>query len=450
MKKSAITRTAIITVILLALTLTGCSSAFTSPLESSAQKTTMEEAGNVLGVPLPMLAYLPEGYEIRETYINEREVTLLISDEAIERTLVTGEEATGDGSQHYEVKCKMRLVMRWYPEGGMPVRLPVEKVKINENWGFLQDRGDHNALWWDLSSEQGGEAMFEMVLAAGKGVPKEEMVKIAESISMPLIREYPDEVVRAVYEEIKKELFDERNLYDVIQQTGYSSRTIILGFAGEADTEIVDLVRSIIDKEIPGVFLVVEENATRFSEERLRDTPEISRERAIELATDMLTVSVAAVVARGNVRAELHGWYWEVTFDNINAEGEELMPFPLKGPPPGGSASESYPGIYQSVVITVDSGTGDPLSAGASKEPRPGPYVSREQAISSARERITTGISEAWLERAKVEAYLRGDIWIVLFWEEGASAKDSKALDVHRFRVSVDAVTGEAEGLRRG
>jgi len=415
-KKFAITCAAIITVFLLAFTLTGCSSAFTSPLEPSTQKTTLEEAGNILGVPIPVPAYLPEGYEIRETYINDREVTLLISDEAIERTLVTGEDTEVSGSQRYDVKCKMRLVVRWYPEGGVPVRLPVEKVQINESWGFLQDRGDHNALWWDLSPEQDKPAMFEMVLATGKGIPKEELVKVAESISMPLIREYPDEVVRAVYEEIKKELFDERNLYDVIPQTGYSSRTIILGFAGEADTEIVDLVRSIIDREVPGVFLVVEEHVSHF-QESLLESPEISREQAIELATNMLPESVAAIVARGDVRAELHGWYWEVTFDNINAEAEELMPFPLRSPPPGGSASKAYPGIYQSVVLTVDAETGDPLSAGASKEPRPGPYVSREQAISSARERITTGISETWLERAMVEAYLRGDIWIVLFWE---------------------------------
>jgi len=356
---------------------------------------------------------------------------------------VTGEEATGTGSQRYEVKCKMRLVMRWYPEGGAPVRLPVEKVKINENWGFLQDRGDHNALWWDLFSEQGEEAMFEMVLAAGKGTPKEELVKVAESISMPLIREYPDEVVRAVYEEIKRELFDERNLYDVIPQTGYSSQTIILGFAGEADTELVDLVRSIIDKEIPGVFLVVEENATRFSEERLRETPEISQEQAIELATDMLKGAVAAVVARGDVTAQLHGWYWEVSFDNVNATHNELEPFPLMGPPPGGfgCSKSTDEGIYKSVVIAIDADTGDPVSAGASKEPKPGPYVSRTTAINSARERITTRLPEAWLERAKVEAYLRGDIWIVLFWED-----DSKD---NRIKASVDAVTGEAKGFSR-
>jgi hypothetical protein len=176
----------------------------------------------------------------------------------------------------------------------------------------------------------------------------------------------------------------------------------------------------------------------------------ISRELAIETATRGLPPSV---VARADIQAEIHGWYWEITFDNLNAEAEELMPYPLKDPPPpppGQPTPEPYPGIWQRVIITVDAETGDPLSAGASKEPKPGPYVSREQAISSARERIMTGISETWLERAKIEAYLRGDIWIVLFWEEDASVKDSRALDVHRFRVSVDAVTGAATGFVRG
>jgi len=185
-------------------------------------------------------------------------------------------------------------------------------------------------------------------------------------------------------------------------------------------------------------------------ETKVEPVPEsqISREQAIELATDMLPESVAAVAARGDVRAELHGWYWEVTFDNINAEAEELIPFPLRRSPPGGSASEAY----QSAVITIDAETGHLRSAGAYKEPKPGPYVSRERAIESARESVLGFLMDpSWLERAKAEAYLRGDIWIVLFWEEGASIEDrSSGLSVNRFQVSVDAVTGKVVRTRRG
>jgi hypothetical protein len=46
------------------------------------------------------------------------------------------------------------------------VRLPVEKARINERRGFIQDRGDHKTLWRDCFPEQGNLAMFEMVLAA--------------------------------------------------------------------------------------------------------------------------------------------------------------------------------------------------------------------------------------------------------------------------------------------
>jgi hypothetical protein len=460
-KKFAIICAMIITVFLWALILTGCSATFSSPLEPSAQKITMEEAGNILGVPIPVPTYLPEGYEIQETYVNNREVTLLISDEPVERKLVTGEEAIGAGSQRYEVKCKMRLVMRWYPEGGVPVRLPVEKVKINEGWGFLQDRGDHNALWWDWFPEQGEEAMFEMVLAAGKGIPKEELVKVAESISMPPIREYPLEVMRAVYEKITTELFDRRSLYDKISMTGYSSGWISLSFYEKADPEIVELVKSIINEKVPGAQLIVEENVTSFRGST-REMPGISKEQAIETASKTLRPSI---VDRAEISAEIHGWYWEVIFDNLDAEADELMPFPLKGPPPpppGQPAPDPYPGIWQSVIITVDVQMGDMLSGGARRAPRPGPYVGQEQAISTAREYLTRISIEAppditpnptdwlWIERAKVEAYLSGDIWVVLFWEEGASANDSRVLGVHRIRVSVDAVTGEATGASRG
>jgi len=98
------------------------------------------------------------------------------------------------------------------------------------------------------------------------------------------------------------------------------------------------------------------------------DTQPISREQAIETAAKMLP---ASIVARADIKAEVRDQYWEVIFDNLNAKADELMPFPLKGPPPGGSASEAYPGIYQSVVITVDAETGDPKSAVARETPGP-------------------------------------------------------------------------------
>lgn len=61
--------------------------------------------------------------------------------------------------------------------------------------------------------------------------------------------------------------------------------------------------------------------------------PTISKEQAIETAAKMLP---ASIVARADIKTEVHGWYWEIVFDNLNAKADELMPFPLKPPPPAG------------------------------------------------------------------------------------------------------------------
>jgi len=175
----------------------------------------------------------------------------------------------------------------------------------------------------------------------------------------------------------------------------------------------------------------------------ISDTQPVSKEKAIELAVRGLPPSI---VARADIKTEVHGWYWEITFDNLNAEADELMPYPLKGPPPpppGQPAYEPYPGIWQSVIITVDAQTGDSRSISARRAPRPGPYVSQEQAIESAKEGVLGFRMDAsWITRVKVEAYLQGDTWIVLFWEEGSPE--------NRLKAWVDAVTGECTGVGVG
>jgi len=255
--------------------------------------------------------------------------------------------------------------------------------------------------------------------------------------------EYPLEVMRVVYEDIMTELFDKRSLYDKISMTGYSSGWISISFYEKADPEVINLVKSIINTKVPGAQLIVEENVTSFRGST-REMPGISKEQAIETASKTLTPSI---VARADIKSEVHGWYWEITFDKLNAKADELMPFPLKGPPPpppGQTASDPYPGIWQSVIITIDAQTGELKSAGALRAPAPGPYVSEEQAIQSARGLLSRSwtADATWVERGEIEAYLRGDTWIVLFWE--------KSSENNRIRVSVDAVTGEATRTRRG
>jgi hypothetical protein len=179
----------------------------------------------------------------------------------------------------------------------------------------------------------------------------------------------------------------------------------------------------------------------------------ISREEAIKIASQGLR---ASIVERANITAEIHGWYWEVTFDNISATYSELTPYPVKPPPAGltGPGAETYAGTYQSIIATVEIAGGFPRSTGARKPPRPGPYIDEPQAFEAARQmiadirsgsgpdvRIPSAPSE-WNGTTKTEAYLQGDIWVLLFWEEGNPE--------HRWRLTVDAVTGKAQAAGPG
>jgi len=254
------------------------------------------------------------------------------------------------------------------------------------------------------------------------------------------------------YREIEVEVLDAK--YDLPLAEGTELRVMRLNAGGEpgmAGGPVVNAAGHVVgvmlavDPE-PGESFMVPVNRIpsvlflpTTAQEGTSDIQLISRGQAIEMATRGLPPSI---VSRSDIRAEVHGWYWEVTFDNINAEAEELMPYPLKPPPPpavGQSASEPYPGIWQSVIITVDAQTGDSRSISARREAKPGPYVSQEQAIESAREGVLGFTMDAsWIARAKVEAYLQGDTWIVLFWEEGSQD--------NRIKAWIDAVTGEYTG----
>jgi hypothetical protein len=157
---------------MLAVTLTGCqlwSTTFTDTLDlNDYQKTTLEEAGNIIGLTVPTPTYLPEGYEVREVYIKDTRdstewiVVLLISDGGIEW-------------KGAEYQCNMRLTVYWRDVGGL--KMPwAERVQIGDNYGMLEKEEDHNDFSWIIQPGR------KLVLSAGKGVPTEEMINIADSI----------------------------------------------------------------------------------------------------------------------------------------------------------------------------------------------------------------------------------------------------------------------------
>lgn len=160
-------------VLLVAVALSGCQlwpTTFTGTLDlNDYQKTTLEEAGNTIGMTVPMPTYLPEGYEVQEVYIKDTGN----STEWIVVLLISGGEIEWIGNEY---QCQMRITVYWRDVGGL--KMPwAERVKIGDSYGMLEKEKDRNDLSWIIRPG------CKLVLSAGKDIPTKELTKIAESVN---------------------------------------------------------------------------------------------------------------------------------------------------------------------------------------------------------------------------------------------------------------------------
>lgn len=151
-------------------------SMFTTGLTPAAQKISLEEAADIIGVGVPVPTYLPAGFEIQEVYIQDSyEVKLIISDQEVEdKKLVS--------PGHYGVQCKMALIVRWLSPDAPDIKIPDGRVEFNGSAGWFVEHADRNTLCWNLYETVPPEGFFELVLVAIKEIPKRELVKVAASV----------------------------------------------------------------------------------------------------------------------------------------------------------------------------------------------------------------------------------------------------------------------------
>jgi hypothetical protein len=157
---------------------------FYNTLELDARKVSVKESASILGADVPEPTYLPEGYKIQETYLQDNRLRLLISDDKMAKRKITIGDATGS-REKYAFESKMEISYRWHPRGkpdglkeaGVP-------ITIGKGQGILADREINDELIWLLppqsTREQKGQ--FEIVISASKSLAREELVKTAESI----------------------------------------------------------------------------------------------------------------------------------------------------------------------------------------------------------------------------------------------------------------------------
>jgi hypothetical protein len=152
----------------------------TTEYTSLGWRTTIEDASERIGINVPAPTYLPEGYEIKEVYIKERNhdtvdhVVLLISDEDI---IWQGDE--------YQCKTKIEIIYGFMP--GLKIEygkfVKIGEKGVQEVWGYLLGEEDDNyQLWYQWNPVSRGQAdFFTMAITAYTGISEEELLKIAES-----------------------------------------------------------------------------------------------------------------------------------------------------------------------------------------------------------------------------------------------------------------------------
>jgi len=172
------------------------------------EEVSLEEAGEVLGAPVPMPAYLPSGYELRRIFVREGRphVYLLFSDEEITGKvqtlqdlypLISKLEQPGASSgpklcliiekpssmpplDFAEQMAKQAegwgstVVDMSEVKGCLPANT-VSVVEINQVKGYLSTGETSYALAWFWSG-------FHFDMRMTKELPVEELIKIAESI----------------------------------------------------------------------------------------------------------------------------------------------------------------------------------------------------------------------------------------------------------------------------
>ena len=100
--------------------------------------------------------------------------------------LISDEEIIWQGDE-YQCQIEMTIVYGFMPGLKFPRSKQIKRIKIGEIggyevWGYLVDREDYNALWYQWLVGLGGlDGTVEIIISASKDIPGKKLVKIAES-----------------------------------------------------------------------------------------------------------------------------------------------------------------------------------------------------------------------------------------------------------------------------
>ena len=149
----------------------------TGELPDGSSKTTLLEVESMLGQELPVPAYLPHGYEIKEIYYYLYDIFLvLISDQPI--------QWTGN-----EYRCRLAFHTSWGGVSGgfkwLSGKGEAQYLPGTDNLSVLVNEDDVQILWWQNYStyKKGYDRRTALLsLYANRQFPKDELIQIAVSV----------------------------------------------------------------------------------------------------------------------------------------------------------------------------------------------------------------------------------------------------------------------------
>lgn len=146
------------------------------------QRTTLEDAGNLIGINIPAPSYLPDDYEIQEVYIEERNHNHNMTDIVV--LLISGEEIEWQGDE-YQYKIEMTVFYGAVVGLKMPWarRVKVGEVRGSEVRGYLVNvEGDYYELCYEWPPNPNeAQEWFQIWISASEDIPETELLNVAAS-----------------------------------------------------------------------------------------------------------------------------------------------------------------------------------------------------------------------------------------------------------------------------
>jgi hypothetical protein len=133
--------------------------------EASRVNEALKNAGERLGIVIPIPHYLPDGYRI---------VNVMTSDNSSATLLISNNE-----------KQLIELEVMWRPTGLVPYRIDLDSptVKFDGTTGQLIESGETKiVVVWNWYPERYKPGLLVITLTAPKGLPVPELASIAASV----------------------------------------------------------------------------------------------------------------------------------------------------------------------------------------------------------------------------------------------------------------------------